>query len=87
MRKFVLAENTFKTFEGSKNVAANQCWLECDITQANELAICFNAPTGIEEISSTPQDRNASIYNIASERLNSVQKGINIVDSKKIFVK
>ena len=87
MRKFVLKNNAFNAFDGSKEIAANQCWLECDITQADEMTICFDTPTGIEETISTPQDRNGSIYNIAGERLNSTQKGINIVENKKILVK
>ena len=28
IRKFVFAENEFRTFDGSKEIAANQCWLE-----------------------------------------------------------
>ena len=73
------------TFEGSKDIAANQCWLECDIAQASELTVHFSDPTGIEEIPSTPQSGN--IYNIAGERLSNPQKGINIIDSKKVLVK
>ena len=86
-KKFVFANNTFKAFEGSKEIAANQCWVECNQPQAAELTICFNTPTGIEEITSTPQEKSGNIYDIAGKRLNTPQKGINIIDSKKILVK
>ena len=87
IRKFVLAENAFRTFDGSKEIAANQCWLECKGTQASELAICFNDPTGIDDIHHSTQNKDCKIYNIAGKRLKSAQKGINIVDNKKILVK
>jgi hypothetical protein len=86
-RKFLFANSTFKAFDGSKDIAANQCWMECDIAQANELAVYFSNPTGIEEIPSTPHSKDSNIYNVAGERLNNPQKGINIVDNKKILVK
>ena len=86
-KKFVFANNTFKAFDGSKEIAANQCWVECNQPQATELTICFNDPTGIEKITSTPQEKSGNIYDIAGKRLNTPQKGINIVDSKKILVK
>ena len=86
-KKFVLDNNVFKAFDGSKAIAANQCWVECNQPQATELTICFNAPTGIENITSTPQGKSGDIYDIAGKRLNTPQKGINIVDSKKILVK
>ena len=86
-RKFLFANNTFKAFDGSKNIAANQCWLECSVTQASEFTVYFSNPTGIEETPSTPQKKNGNIYDIAGKRLNAPQKGINIIDSKKVFVK
>ena len=86
-KKFVFANNTFKAFEGSKEITANQCWVEYNQPKATELTICFSDPTGIEEITSTPQGKSGDIYDIAGKRLNTPQKGINIIDSKKILVK
>ena len=86
-RKFLFANSTFKAFDGSKDIAANQCWLECDIAQANELAVYFSNPTGIESITSTPQGKSAGIYDIAGKKLDTPQKVINIIDSKKVLVK
>ena len=87
IKKFVFAENTFKSFDGSKNIAANQCWLECNVTQASELIVHFGEPTGIEKVTTTPQNKSGKIYNVAGERLSHTQKGINIIDSKKVLVK
>ena len=87
IRKFVLAENAFRTFDGSKEIAANQCWLECKGTQASELAIFFNDHTGIDDIHHSTQNKDSKIYDISGKRLKSTQKGINIVDNKKILVK
>ena len=86
-KKFLFANSAFKTFDGSKDIAANQCWLECSIAQASEIAIHFSNPTGIEEIMTTPQSKGSKIYSIAGKKLSHPQKGINIVDSKKILVK
>ena len=46
-------------------------------------------PTSIQEINSnTPKSQNhEDIYNLNGQRLNKIQKGINIVDGKKIMVK
>ncbi len=86
-KKFVFANNTFKAFEGSKEITANQCWVEYNQPEATELTICFSDPTGIESITSTPQGKSGDIYDIAGKRLNTPQKGINIIDSKKVLVK
>ena len=87
IKKFVLNNNAFKAFDGSKEIAANQCWVEYNQPKATELTICFSDPTGIESITSTPQGKSGDIYDIAGKRLNTPQKGINIIDSKKILVK
>ena len=46
-------------------------------------------PTGIEEIIHNAQFimHNDAIYNLQGQRINSLQKGLNIVDGKKIWVK
>ena len=86
-KKFLFANNTFKTFDGSKDIAANQCWLECSIAQASEIAIHFGDQTGIEAITPTPQEKSGNIYDIAGKRLDTPQKVIKIIDSKKVLVK
>jgi hypothetical protein len=86
-KKFLFANSTFKAFDGSKNIAANQCWMECNVAQANELIVYFSDPTSIEETTTTPQSKGNKIYSIAGKKLSHPQKGINIIDSKKILVK
>ena len=86
-RKFLFAQNTFKAFDGSRSVAANQCWMECNVAQANEFTISFSDPTGIDAVLSTAQGEDGDIYNVAGERLDRAQKGINIVGNKKVLVK
>jgi len=53
-----------------------------------EFGITFDEedPTGIEDVN-VNLDENESIYNVAGQRLGKMQKGINIVNGKKIFVK
>ena len=85
IKKFVFTDNAFNSFEGSRNIAANQCWVECDIPQATELTIILEEHTGINNIN--PNRQIKDIYNIAGERLKNPQRGINIIDRKKILVK
>jgi hypothetical protein len=48
----------------------------------------FNAQgTGIEAIINNKVETRPSIYNLQGQRLNSLQKGLNIVNGQKIFVK
>lgn len=88
-RKFLFAREgnniKFKSFDGSRNIAANQCWVECDIVQATEFTVYFDAPTNIESAITTPQGGNT--YNVAGKRLKQAQKGINIVGNRKVLVK
>ena len=53
-----------------------------------EFGITFDEedPTGIDNVNVNLND-NESIYNVAGQRLGKMQKGINIVNGKKIFVK
>ena len=43
--------------------------------------------TAIDEINSSSDLKNAVIYNVAGQRMNVLQKGINIVNGKKVYVK
>jgi len=88
MRKYLLAMQDgaagFEAFEGSAPVAANQCWMEYSMPEADELILRFGTSTGISAVSAVgapPQ-----VYNIAGQRLLAPQRGINIVEGKKVFV-
>lgn len=47
----------------------------------------FNPATGVEAIEQKNAYAEKAIYNLAGQRIVRLQKGINIVDGKKIFVK
>lgn len=53
-----------------------------------EFGITFDDddPTGLNDVNVNLDD-NESIYNVAGQRIGKMQKGINIVNGKKIFVK
>ena len=48
----------------------------------------FNAQkTGIQEVRMKKEDSNSYIYNLQGQRISSLQKGLNIVNGRKVFVK
>ncbi len=68
-------------------VPAGKAYLEEETTPAKEfLGFDFDDPTGIDDVNVNLNDNDA-IYNLAGQRLQKMQKGINIVNGKKIMVK
>ena len=47
----------------------------------------LESTTGIHVISASPTKKNAVIYNLWGQKLSKPQKGINIIDGKKVFIK
>ena len=47
----------------------------------------FNDETAIANVNANVNDNQTSIYNMAGQRISKLQKGINIVNGKKIAVK
>ena len=47
----------------------------------------MDTPTGIENLTPTPSQGVGAIYNLNGQRVNELQKGLNIVDGKKVLVK
>ncbi|MBO7230240.1 MAG: sulfatase-like hydrolase/transferase [Bacteroidaceae bacterium] len=90
-RKYIFTtegeKSMFKPLDGTKEIAANLCWLECSIEQAGNMTINFGSNTGIDKTGTTLQNNSRKIYNIAGERLESPQKGVNIIDNKKVLIK
>jgi len=43
--------------------------------------------TGIEELKNSRIEELKSIYNLQGQRLSSLQKGLNIVNGRKVYVK
>ena len=49
-------------------------------------AFSFDGVTGINNVANDNKRRNV-IYNLNGQRLETLQKGINIINGKKVFVK
>ena len=76
----------FKHADQTANVASNQCWIECESTVDN-FTIQFGQSTGILDAPSVEQGRTGSIFTLAGHRLSHRQKGINVIENKKVLVK
>ena len=89
-RKYSLSRQgevtTFKAINSSTAIAANQCWMECDIPEATTITLCFNTATDILAPLATSQSPDKQTYNIAGQRLGHPQKGINIIEGKKVVI-
>ena len=71
-------------------IAANKCWMEwTPPAEARSIRLMFDNETDIQDVVGETESKNKThlIYNVSGQRLNTLQKGINIVDNKKIFVK
>jgi hypothetical protein len=85
--KYVLAqpENEkvgFYLANGGK-IAAGKAYLELPATEVKAFYFQGEDATGIANVN--VNDNQTSIYNIAGQRINKLQKGINIVNGKKIL--
>ena len=69
----------------STPIAANQCWMECDIPEASTLTLCFATATDIQSLPATTQAQQ--VYNIAGQRLAHPQSGINLIEGRKFVIK
>jgi hypothetical protein len=76
---------------GTGPIGANKCWMEWIVpagqAEVRSFVISFDDATGISDIiPETKENRTHLIYNIGGQRLNKPQKGLNIVNGKKIMV-
>ena len=89
-RKYSLSRHsgvpTFNAINSSTSIASNQCWMECDIPEASTFALCFNTTTDILTLPSTLPSSGKQVYNIAGQRISHPQKGINIIEGKKVII-
>ena len=77
----------FKSLNGTTDMAANQCWMECNMPEINELTICLPTSTNIQNALAGAQNKlHKHTYSMAGRRLNSPQQGINVMEGKKIVV-
>ena len=86
--KYVLAqpENEKIGFYLAKDgkIAATKAYLELPTTEVKAYYFIGDGATAIENIEAK-NNTNDVIYNIAGQRINKLQKGINIVNGKKIL--
>lgn len=93
--KFIFAKvgedvGFFFLTDGTSFIGANKCWLEWDMTLgqvANSISLRFDdGSTDVEHIE-TSRPTELIIYNILGQRLDAPQKGINIINGKKVLIK
>ncbi len=84
-----LSGDNFKKVSAGANIPAGKALLNAsDVAATGAKALTFSFEedaTGIETIENAVED--GAIYNMAGQRLNKMQKGINIVNGKKILKK
>ena len=75
----------FEHAEQAANVASNQCWIECD-SSVDNFTIQFSSLTGLPDFPSVGQGNTEKIFSVSGQRLPHRQKGINIIENKKVLV-
>ena len=71
--------------EGNQpTVGANRCYLTVPAAGVKAFFLNGGDATGISGVDANV-DANEAIYNIAGQRINKFQKGINIINGKKIL--
>lgn len=72
-------------------VPANRAYLPINLGSGSSVktfAFDFeDLPTGLNDVRSKMEDVSGEIFNLAGQKMNRLQKGINIVNGKKILVK
>ncbi len=73
--------------ESNKTIAAHKAFLAVPGTSARDFFGFDNDETGINEVANNATIFNSPIYNLQGVRLSKFQKGLNIVNGKKVLVK
>lgn len=69
-------------------VKANRCYLNLpEGSDVKAFGFSFGEVDAINSINADKKQMDGAIYNLNGQRLNSLQKGINIVNGKKLYVK
>lgn len=85
-----LSGYSFKKNSAAGTIGANKAYLDADDIPNEVQAFTFvfeDDETGITETRTVTREEVESIFNLAGQRLNRTQKGINIVNGKKVFIK
>ena len=74
--------------QGQTNIKAFRAYIDVDNTVAGEVKLYIDGiTTGISEINGEAQTEQGAIYTLAGQRVSRAQKGIYIVNGKKVAVK
>ena len=87
---YILQSGEFHLVTAASTIPAGKAYLLADDVpaEAKALRFVFDDTTAIRSIENGQLTvDNAEIYNLAGQRLNSIQRGVNIVNGKKILVK
>ena len=79
----------FYQTNGSVTCPQYKCYLTVPASAGSARAFYFpgDEPTSIEGIFAADESGTVSIYNLAGQKLNRLQKGVNIVNGRKVVVK
>lgn len=79
----------FYQTNGSVTCPQYKCYLTVPASAGSSRAFYFpgDEPTSIEGIFAAGENGTVSIYNLAGQKLNRLQKGVNIVNGRKVVVK
>lgn len=94
-KKFIFTSKNdvvgFYIMDAGGTIAANKCWMEWTVpagANVRSLVIRFGNTTDIENVAVAPEHpAQPVIYNLAGQRLETPQRGINIINGRKIVVK
>ena len=95
-KKFIFADGNngvgfyLLSDDDSSTIGANKCWMEWNVSagqpEVRSFVISFDDATGISDIiPETKENSTHLIYNVGGQRLNKPQKGLNIVNGKKMI--
>ena len=72
----------------SGSIAAGKAYLQVSQSSVKAFNVVFDDATGIQSVDNEQSTiADSAIYNLAGQRLSKMQKGINIVNGKKVLVK
>ena len=71
----------------SGSIAAGKAFLKISGGGVKAFTVNFGDAVAISDVSSKMEDAQSEIFNLAGQRMSKVQKGVNIVNGKKVLVK
>lgn len=85
---YYISSNKFWRATGTLNLNPFRTIFKNTNSNVKSFIINFDETDGIEDVRSLIEDgRETEIYNIAGQRLQKIQRGVNIVNGKKVIIK